>query len=304
MKALFYFLSFFFISNLFADELVIVQTVSGTKETFVIRKGAEDGITPGQESLFTNNAISILAKAIEVTKNFSAWKPVMKNAVIPFKKDHYVIYSPSKEKIWQNIAEIHSQISVHQELKENLGEPPEFHCVIKGGLAQSFNTRTTLVSSESEIDRSGQSIEISFGKRVIPEFEMNFGFRLDAEKEKVTTKNSTLPITSTSNRYMLTTDFTYHLGNNTRYNNPDSSFYVSLGAAYGQNRASILEHKTKGRAYVFPQAKIGMLRPLNQDRSLVFELIGEGINVVDNFANNTSQETTMFVGRATFGVRF
>jgi cell shape-determining protein MreC len=57
----------------YAEELIMIQAISNSEKTVVVRKGAEDGVTPGQESLFSNKNISLMARATEVTRDFSLW---------------------------------------------------------------------------------------------------------------------------------------------------------------------------------------------------------------------------------------
>lgn len=97
MKWISFFLILFFQSNGFTapvieswelpnDELLIIQAVATTKKNFVVRKGFDDGVALGQESLFSTNSLSVLCKAVEVSRFHSLWVPLDKRTMVPFEK--------------------------------------------------------------------------------------------------------------------------------------------------------------------------------------------------------------------------
>ena len=91
------------------DELVIIQAVSTTKKNFVVRRGFDQGISVGQESLFSTSSFSVLCRAVEVTRQHSLWVPLDKRANVPFDRKDYVTFSNNVEKVSIKIADIVEQ---------------------------------------------------------------------------------------------------------------------------------------------------------------------------------------------------
>ncbi len=83
-----------------AFELIMVQAVSDSKQTFITRNGKRQGHIQGMTGTFTAEDISILAKAITVTGNFTQWEILNKGSQLPFEKGQIVTYYPATEYIW------------------------------------------------------------------------------------------------------------------------------------------------------------------------------------------------------------
>jgi hypothetical protein len=91
---------FLFSLSASAFELIMIQAVSNTKKTFITRHGKRDGVSIGNTATFTAEDVSINAKAINITSNFTQWEIVNENARLPFEKGAMVTYYPANEYIW------------------------------------------------------------------------------------------------------------------------------------------------------------------------------------------------------------
>ena len=89
------------------DTLVLIQAVTTSKKSFALSRGRKDGVQPGQESLFTNRNASIVARATEVTRDYSLWEPSEERAIVPFSKEDFVTMTNAKENIWLELPELH-----------------------------------------------------------------------------------------------------------------------------------------------------------------------------------------------------
>ena len=83
-------LFFIFSQVIWADELVIVTTISSSKKRFVINQGTNSNIVPNQTRAFSTDNISLMCYAVETSPDHSLWQVQDQNAFIPFLKNQFV----------------------------------------------------------------------------------------------------------------------------------------------------------------------------------------------------------------------
>lgn len=83
-----------------AYELSIIYSVSNTGRSFVTRTGKKDGIFVGKKSTFTANDISLIARAVSVTREFTQWRIENSKTAIPFSKGQVVTMYDTTEYLW------------------------------------------------------------------------------------------------------------------------------------------------------------------------------------------------------------
>src|SRR3989344_1091583 len=101
-----------------AYELVVVQAVSKSNQTFVTRAGKRKGVFVGKRGTFTSENISIIAKAITVNREFTQWQIESQIADVPFVKGQMVTYYDATEYLWalnpEDVKEKYIKKYIHQ----------------------------------------------------------------------------------------------------------------------------------------------------------------------------------------------
>ena len=78
-----------FTQQLYAYEKVIIQGVSKSRKTFVIRRGKGDNYYPDLEARFSTPLINFIARIIEVNREYSQWVILEPGGKVPFEKGHF-----------------------------------------------------------------------------------------------------------------------------------------------------------------------------------------------------------------------
>ena len=105
-----------FVTEVFSDELVRIQTVSKDRSSFVVALGKGDGIQVGQSSLFSTRKISLMANAVEVNRYYSLWNISEQEGVVPFKRNQFVNFSKQINSIFIEVPRLHKlRLMLHLE---------------------------------------------------------------------------------------------------------------------------------------------------------------------------------------------
>src|SRR5690606_8135948 len=83
-----------------AFELIVIQAISSSKKTFITRNGIRQGVQVGVTGTFTAENVSVLARAINVTGQFTQWQIINPDAILPYEKGAIVTYYPATEYLW------------------------------------------------------------------------------------------------------------------------------------------------------------------------------------------------------------
>lgn len=288
-----------FLNTVYAvEELSVIQTISKNRKSFVIAKGARDGIIHGQEMIYANDNVSIVCRVKEISRDFSLWVPVDRDANVPFRKDEIVnVNSVVYGNVALNIAGapyLVNEITVaraydHFRTKNNFSAKLSFN----RGLSQS----SAFVSEDKNSSRTGFNVEGHYHYRFMQEFEMGVGLRHDRENYRI--KNPQLDIPTT--RTLLMGSATYHFNPNPLNKN---SYYITLAAGIGKSTTTVNEVNSNGNVTILPEVRIGYIVPLKRKLAMVFEGSFESIAATEEFDDGSVQTTNINNMKFSIGLRF
>jgi hypothetical protein len=281
------------------EELLVVQTVSKDRRSFVMAKGLKDGITRGEEMIYANDFVSILCKAREVNRNYSLWVPIDPNITIPFNKDEIISYNSHAFgnvalDIVGDVSNITPTIN-YDEVYKKFRTSNNFSA--KASLNRGLSQSSSDVSSDNNSTRTGYSFSAEFNYRFMPTFEMSFGGRLDREVYRLNSVGLDIP----TNRHMATVAATYHLLDFTKNQN---NFYLSVAAGIGKSTTTVSGDNSSGLVTLLPEVRIGYLMPFSKSAALLFEGSIESLSAREKFASTVEQVTNIINVKLTFGLRF
>jgi hypothetical protein len=281
------------------EELLVIQTVSKDRRSFVVSKGVKDGIMKGMEIIFANDNISILCKAREVNRNYSLWTPIDANVSVPFNKEDIVNYNTHA---YGNVAldivgdannltpEIdYDQLYRKFRTSNNISAKASFN--------RALSQTSSDVSNDKNSTRTGYALAIEYNYRFMPEFEMSFGGRLDNEVYRLTNAQLDIP----TNRVMATFATTYHL---TNFSQTKDNFYLTLAAGIGKSTTTVNEEKSSGTVTLLPEARIGYIMPFSNSVAMIFETSIEALSATEKFGDSAEQTTNITNVKFTIGLRF
>ncbi len=280
------------------EELVIVQTVSLSKKTFVVRKGLEDGITEGQTSLFSTDKISLTARAVKANRHYSQWVVNEKKAIVPFRKNQFVSFSNSIEKIWMEVPFLQLQ-NIQNKAKEKERQETLSNITARIHFNQALDESVSGIESQETPERSGYGVELTYGRLLSENVEWNIGARYDQEvSSKTTPVNLDIPTTRT----LALANITYHFAN---LKDSRNHFYAGIGAGYGKSSSDVNGDIKTGPAIVLPTARIGyMTVPFKSNYGLLIEASFESISANESFDDGTEQTTNTTNVKLALGLRF
>lgn len=279
------------------EELQVIQAISRDKKSFVIAKGAKDGVVYGQEMIYANDNVSIVSRVKEISRDFSLWEPVDKDANVPFRKDEIVNVNAA---VYGNVAlnitgapYLINDISVAKRyelfrVKNNIS--------LKIGLNRGLSQSSAYVSEDKNSTRMGQVIEAAYHYRFLPRFEMQAGIRYD--NETYTIENPELDIPT--RRTIALIGATYHFTNPTEKNN----YYITVLAGLGKMQTDISGVKATGSVNILPEVRFGKIIPMSRRWAFFMEGSIEAIAATEEFNDGTKQTTNITNMRASVGIRF
>lgn len=272
------------------DELIIIQAVSKSGKSFVIRKGAEEGVAQGQESLFSSKDSSFTAVAIESNRFFSLWRLKDKRGAVPFKKNDYVTYTNDIDAVWTEIPKL--QLLP----KEELVFKRSYEFIFRGAYSLALSEAVSNVDNDSTESRIGFQLEALYGIKFAVHWEGVFGLRVDRENATISNPSLDIP----TNRFMLAGEVLYHFSN---FERTDNNAYVGLGMAYGFSDTTVSDSVSTGFAMVMPIAKIGYINRLTSKYSLVFEASIESIAQKESYLDTEVETTNIVNSKFSIGLR-
>ena len=283
----------------FANEnLVVIQSVSKEKISFVIRKGRDSGVSNGQVSLFSTTDISFTARAKEVTRHYSLWVLIDKEARVPFKRDEIVTHTSSLERVWNEVI-ISKLREVEVQKEQNfVRDIMRSYWSFKASYAKSISQSSSEVQAESIGQRSGIHLETLYSKRVNRNLEFGAGIRYDADSYEGTNPERTIP----STRYFLIGDISYHFN---QMRDSRSHLYAGIGGGMGRSSTEVGENVKTGNATILPYFRIGYETiPKKSFFSIMIEFQIESIVAKEVFTEGQEQETGMVNSKLSLGLRF
>jgi hypothetical protein len=280
------------------EELIIIQTVSKSKMSFIVKKGLEDGITEGQTSLFSTDSISLTARAVKANRHFSQWVISQKETLVPFKKDQFVSFSNSIEKVWTEVPYLQLQKIQNQEEEKKL-KGAHKNLAVRLHLNQALDESVSGVESSETPDRSGYGLEVMYSKMLGEQLEWGFGGRYDQE---ISSKSEPLNLDIPTTRLLGLVDLTYHF--DSMYSSRNH-IYVGIGTGYGTSSTDVSGEIKSGSATILPMARIGYLTsPERSNYDLMIEASFESIAASESFSDGEEQTTNTSNLKLAIGVKF
>ena len=278
-------------SQLFArDEVIVIQAVSTTKKTFAVRKGFLDGVGVGQESLFTNKNVSLVAKVVEANRLFSVWEVRDPRARIPFEKGDFVTFTNSVENIW-------TEIPTLKVIHERISFRPKTNFIVRGTGTMAVNESVSETDGERAASRSGFQVGAYFARRFHPRFDYQIGMRIDQENARLTNPKLDIPTT----RYIGMAELTFHFE---PLPDSDNNIYIAGGAGWGYSQTRTDETTRNGNVFVLPAAKIGFQWWISAKTAMLIELGFEALSSNESFEDEQVQTTNIVNAKLTLGIKW
>jgi hypothetical protein len=283
------FITFFICLSAQAFELIMVQAVSDSKRTFITRNGKRQGHIRGMTGTFTAEDVSILAKAVTVTGNFTQWEVLNKEALLPFEKGQILTYYPATEYIWALTPESERRKYIKSEINF-LRKSWVFKGALTRGLSESVSDVAATTSN-----RGGYMGEIYFEKGFYDNLAFDLGVRY--EREVVTYPGASL-ITV---RSLAIADILYYFDYLRDY--IKGKFYLGAGVGYGLSNTSTVGLSQSGPVSLLPTVKVGLSLPFNSDWDFITDGAFESLQTSEEQQNGRRQTTTQTNFKFGFGLR-
>jgi hypothetical protein len=299
---IFIFINLIFILDGYAkpnEELLIVQAVSGDRKSFVMHKGLADGYAKGQHIIFSNENVSLVCRAIEVSRDHSLWMPIDSNSNVPFNKNDIISMNSHA---YGNVAlDIDAE---KQNMADYLKPPEEFNSAdlnnsvaFTGSMGAALSQSASSVSSTQNSKKTTADIGIEYQMRKSPHYEITIGARYDYDIYRLTTPVLDIP----TERTLGTIGFNYHfLNQDNKLQHYYAGFAVGIGLSKTTNNGEI----SSGLAYLIPTIHLGYLFPLGESTFFVLEGKIESITSREKFKDSVSQNSNEINSKINIGIRF
>lgn len=265
--------------NLLAFELTLIHGVSRTNQTFITRNGKKDGIFKGKKSTFTADNVSIIARAIEVTREFTQWEIMNDFTDVPFRKGQTVTFYDTKEYLWT----LNPEIIKAKYIKSYVFKPKvsiSFNSSIVTGINESVSG-----VDDNNSQRNGLSIESYFERLLTKTYALSIGVRYTKE---------TIVLTSASletQRLLGLFEGRYYFGAIEELGG--AKFSLAIGLGVGESVTSTTGAISTGVATLLPSTKLTLNYPMNDTTDFLIEGAYESLKIKEEFQNGTEQVTTL-----------
>ena len=280
------------------EELIVIQTVSENRRSFVVAKGIKDGVVKGQEIIFANDNVSIVCKASEVNRVYSLWVPVDATITVPFNKEDIV---SSNSTVYGSVAlDIIGDTKLTPVANLNLLYKKfrtSNNYTAKVSLNRGLGQSSSEVSDEKNTPRNGYNFVVDYNYRFLPEFEMSFGARVDNESYRIKSPELDIP----TSRIMATVAATYHFVN---FSDNKNNYYLTIGTGIGRSQTIVNDEVSSGPVTILPEVRVGFMTPFSKSMAMIIEGSVESISTVEIFTDGTEQSTNILNIKASIGVRF
>jgi hypothetical protein len=268
---------FLLITFVWSYELTIIQGISKSGQTFITRNGKEQGIFEGKKATFTSDDVSIIAKAISVTREFTQWEVQSDYTQVPFRKGEIVTLYDTTEYLWAlSPSEVKAKF-----IQTKIFTPRNsyaFYTSFVRGLSESVSGVDTTSDSRGGIIFEGQ-VERELSKT----FSTAAGIRYTSETINVSEASFT------STRFMGIAELRYYFSKMTSFF--DGQVGLALGTGYGQSSTEGDGLTSSGTAYILPISKVMLLFPTGEKSKFVFDAAFESLDITETTADGTKQIT-------------
>jgi hypothetical protein len=288
-RHLFIFLTLFMGLSAHAFELIMVQAVSDSKKTFITRNGKRQGMMRGMTGTFTAEDISVLAKAINVTGQFTQWELINQEAILPFEKGTIVTYYAATEYLWALTPESERKKYIKSEVPH-----PKSSLVFKGaltrGLSESVSDTPATISN-----RGGFLGEVYYERDIYGPIAFDVGIR--HEREVINYPGASL-ITV---RSLAIADIIYYFDFMREYLR--AKFFIAAGMGYGLSNTSTVGLSQSGPVGLLPAVKLGVALPFNDTWEFISDGAFESLQTSEEQESGRKQTTTQTNFKFGFGLR-
>ncbi len=264
-------------------ELLIVQGLSKTNQTFLTRNTFNDQIShqvfEGQRATFTANNVSIIARAINVTQEFIQWEIINDYTDVPFRKGDIVTKYDTKEHLWA----LNPEEAKRRYMQTQLYRP-------RRSIEASFSIAQALSQSVTEtdaqnVDRGGYQVEGTFRHEFSYRWALAYGIRY-------ATDIINGPDSSIKNQQLL------GIIEGRFYFDPMENFFnaqvgLGIGFGFGQSYSTDPNQSISGNAVLIPSSKLSLMLPINKEYDM--EIVGafESIRLEETNADGVDQTTNL-----------
>lgn len=281
-------------TNFGEENLVIIQSISSSRRSFIIHRGAKDGISTNQLALFSTEKVSLLCRAIEVAHDHSLWKVDEPMASIPFQKRQFVVYTPSLETIWTKIPSLKDVLQ--KQIRVALAKPKPYW-LIRGAMSYGLYESVSETDAESTRRRTGQQVEMLWNFNFSKNLDWGLGARIDNEKALLSVEDLVVE----SRRMFAISELTYTfppIGGTKNY------FYMTATVGLGTSSTTINDNTSSGSAGILPAFHIGLATNTTENNYFMIEAVLESIAVKESFQDGTEQDTNIVNAKLALGFRF
>lgn len=272
-----------------AFELIMIQAVSNSKKTFITRHGKREGMTIGNTATFTAEDVSIIAKAINITSNFTQWEIVNSTAILPFAKGQTVTYYPTEEYVWALSTE-EARKKYIKSMIPTLKQSFTFRTGLSRGLSESVSDAPVASSR-----RGGIQAEVYYERDLSYNIAFDVGLRYDSEV--LTVPNASY----TTKRAMVVADILYYFDQ--LKDIIKGEIYVGLGAGWGYSSTETVGLSQTGNAMLLPTAKIGLSLPFNENYEFLLDTAFDTIQTKETQESGKVQSTNQTNAKIGIGLR-
>lgn len=285
-----FFLTFCYSAH--AYELMMIQAVSDSRKTFITRNGKRQGIQPGMTATFTADDVSILAKAMNVSGNFTQWQIMNADAIVPFEKGNLITYYPATEYLWALAPEKERKKYIKSQIPQ-----ARQSWVFKGALTRGLSESVSDAPANTS-KRGGYAGEVYYERDIFGGNGLAFDVGLRYEKETLNYSGASL----ITKRTLVIGDVLYYFQFLRDYI-AGGRFYIGAGVGYGLSNTSTVGLEQSGQASLLPTAKIGVTLPFNDTWEFLTDGSFESLSTREEQEDGRIQTTTQTNFKVGFGLR-
>ena len=279
------------------EELLVVQAVSSDRTSFVVQRGAQDGVVAGQESLFTTEDASLAAVVVEISREHSLWRLSDARGTVPFDKGDTLVFTGAIDSL--PLALSLGRFALGEEEREKLRElqkhPPFGKALLRSSFSFALDETVSDSASQSQRDAQRTGLQVA-GLYALPlnsRVSLAFGLRFD--RDTVSQEDPDLEIPTS--RLFVLGEILFHL--------EGRNLYLGAGAGLGQSESEVGSVSVQGQAQALPIIKVGHRRALGKGRfALVSELGLEYLRIGEHFSGRIRQDTSILNGKFSLGLMF
>ena len=273
-----------------SDQLVVVQAVSTTGKTFVIRRGVADGVERHQESIFTNSGASLYAVAVDVNRHYSLWKVREEEGRVSFGKGDKIIFAPAASGIWSNLPRFTKDW-------ERLHFQTYDSWVFRFHYGLSLGESISSIGGGRYRDRQGFQLEGVYAKRFRTDMDWRVGLRWDREVARLFSPT----VDSVTHRYLMVGEINYYfVGKEVDVEH----YYVGSGGGVGLCSTQVFSLIQSGGCLSFPMVRLGY-EYRHATYALLFELSVDSLYSRESIPGGVGTQTlNVLNSRITVGVKF